>query len=174
VETTASDTPDVSRAEPIPTPPGTKKWDRDAWIQVYADKGTVKAACKAVGISRDTAYEERKRNPAFAEAWDREEVSVTDQLEKTLVEIALEGEGSHQVRALEFALKARRPAVYRESVNVNHGGKIGVEVEEGVDEAIGGYLTEIERLSERLAVLESGGQAAPAGPAEGAAVGEGS
>jgi hypothetical protein len=151
-----------------------KRWDREEWVRLYAEAGTVSAVCKAMGISRNSVYEARKREPEFAAAWDAEEVSVTDQLEKTLVQVALEGTGSSQVRALDIALKARRPERYRESVKVEHGGRIGVEVEEGVNEAIDGYLGEIERLSERVAELELGGQAAPAGAAAGPTVGEGS
>jgi hypothetical protein len=177
---TPLDAPDSSRAPepdteaaplpPIPVPPGTKKWSREGWLRVYAEKGTVKAACAAVGISRETAYAERKRNPVFAERWEVEESAVTDQLEKTLVEVALEGEGSPQVRALEFALKARRPNVYRESINVKHGGKVNVEVEESVDDAIREYAAEVGRLTERLAEVAPDGQAPVAGAAAGGSV----
>lgn len=142
----APNSPNKSRAKPP------RDWHAD-WLEVYAEKGTVTAACKAVKIGRTVAYEHRKRDPEFAAAWDRQENAVTDQLEKTLIEIALEGSGSPQIRALEFALKARRPAVYRESIKLDHGGKIGVQVEEGVNEAISGYLVEIQRLTERLAEL---------------------
>lgn len=130
-------------------------------MRVYAEKGTVKAACEAVGIHRDTAYEERKRNPAFAEAWEREESAVTDVLEKTLVEIAIDGEGSPQVRALEFALKARRPTKYRERIDVKHGGKVGVEVEEAVDEEVEDALAEVDRLTDELAKAKAAGGVEP-------------
>lgn len=128
-----------------------KAWEKD-WLAAYEEHGTVVAACKAVGISRQTAYTHRKDDEAFAAAWDKLENAVTELLEKTAVERALEGSD----RLMEFMLKARRPSVYRESVNVKHGGKVGVavEVEEGVNEAIDGLLAENDRLTERLAELE--------------------
>jgi hypothetical protein len=134
-----------------------KSWDKSVWLEAYAEHGTVTAACKVVGISRETAYQHRKKNEEFAAAWDREENAVTDKLEKTLVEVALDFTHRGQVRALDIALKARRPSVYRESLNVKHGGKVGVavEIEEGVDEAIDGLLAENDRLTERLAQLEA-------------------
>lgn len=150
--------------------PPRKRWDRQAWITIYAEKGTVKAACEAVRISRNTAYEERKRNPEFAEEWDRQEESVTDQLEKTLIEIALDSTHRHQVRALEFALKARRPSVYREQVGVKHSGKVSVEVDEGVNEEIESALAEVDRLTTRLAEMAPPGEAPLPGRAKGAAL----
>lgn len=138
-----------------------KSWSKTTWLKAYAQHGTVTAACKVAGISRETAYQHRKSDLEFAAAWDREENAVTDLLEKTLVEVALDFSHRGQVRALDIALKARRPSVYRESLNVKHGGKVGVavEIEEGVDEAIDGLLAENDRLTERLAQLESRVQA---------------
>lgn len=148
---------DASRArdlEPDPALGKTKKWDRAHWLRIYEEKGTVTAACKSVGISRQTAYTERKDNPEFAAAWDRAEAAVTDVLEKTAVERALEGSD----RLMEFMLKARRPGTYRETVSVKHGGKINIEVEEGVDEAVNDALSEVDRLTSRLAQVAPDGQ----------------
>jgi len=156
-----ADEPDKSRGKPR------KVWSKATWLEAYAKHGTVTAACKVVGISRETAYQHRKSDEEFAAAWDREENAVTDLLEKTLVEIALDFSHRGQVRALDIALKARRPSVYRESLNVKHGGKVGVavEIEEGVDEAIDGLLAENDRLTQRLAELEPAEQAEAAGSA---------
>lgn len=146
----AADASDAAQAKPL------RKWSTETWLAAYAEHGTVTAACKVVRISRETAYATRKKDAEFAAAWDKEENAVTDLLEKTLVEVALDFTHRGQVRALDIALKARRPSVYRESLNVKHGGKVGVavEIEEGVDEAIDGLLAENDRLTERLAQLE--------------------
>lgn len=145
-----SDEPDTQGKPPK------RKWSAEKWLAAYAEHGTVTAACKAIGISRDTAYRHRKEDEEFRAAWEKEEQAVTELLEKTLVEVALDFSHRGQVRALDIALKARRPSVYRESVNVKHGGKVGVavEVEETVNEAIDGLLAENDRLTERLAELE--------------------
>lgn len=42
-----------------------------AFCAALAETAIVGKACKAVGISRQTAYEWRNEIPAFAEAWDR-------------------------------------------------------------------------------------------------------
>lgn len=131
-----ADKPDKSQGVRKPR----KDWHED-WVRVYAQAGTVSKACEAVGISRETAYQHRKRFAEFAAAWDREENSVTDQLEKTLVEVALHGTGSPQVRALDIALRSRRPAKYRDNATVEHTGQV---------EHIGGFEREVAELTEKL------------------------
>lgn len=145
----ASDKSDASRGKSRK-----RQWSKDAWLAAYEKHGTVTAASKVVGIHRDTAYTARKNDPEFAEAWDKLENAVTEILEKTAVERALDGSD----RLMEFMLKARRPGTYRESLNIKHGGKVNVEVEEGVDEAIDGLLAENDRLTQRLAELEPKGE----------------
>jgi hypothetical protein len=130
---------------------------KERWLVSYQSHGTATAACEEVGIHRSTAYEHRKSDPEFAKAWDALESETTKLLEETLYERALNGDTTAAI----FMLKARRPSVYRESLNVKHAGKVGVtvEIEEGVDEAIDGLLAENDRLTERLAQLESASQA---------------
>lgn len=135
-----------------------RKWSTEKWLAAYAEHGTVTAACKVIGISRETAYATRKVDEEFAADWDKQENAVTDLLEKTLVEVALDFKHSGQVRALTLALKSRRPSKYRESIKMEHGGKITTGVEEGVDEAIRAQLAENERLRDRLAELEPAGK----------------
>lgn len=110
-----------------------KQFSYADWITVYEEKGTVTAACKAVGISRDTAYQRRRIDADFKALWDAAEQAVTEVLEKTLVEIAQDFDHKGQVRALEIALKSRRPEKYRESVKLEHGGTITHEIEVAVD-----------------------------------------
>lgn len=150
-----SDKSDGKRTKPL------REWSREDWLTAYSEHGTVTAACKVIGISRDTAYRTRNREPEFAAAWDAAENAVTTILEKTLIEIALDSSrGNEQVRALEFALKSRRPAKYRENFSVKHTGSLTVEAPDDVDAAIRRLLGEMDRRE----------QAAAPGGAEGAAV----
>lgn len=142
-----------------------KPWSRERWLEVYSEKGTVTAACKAVGISRDTAYRYRKLEPDFAAAWDREEQAVTDVLEQTLVEVALDMKHPGQVRALEFALKSRRPTKYRESLKID--GKVTHVSEQRLDDEIQEYL-------QREREAELAGEGAATGPESAASVAPGS
>jgi hypothetical protein len=159
----AADKSDKSRT----SKPRKKQWSRQAWLAAYEDKGTVTAACKHVRISRDTAYRTRHAEPEFAREWDRRESAVTDVLEKTLIEIALQGVGAPQVRALEFALKARKPGMYREHVKVEHGGgyRVTHEKEENIDDEIARFLAANDEISDRSPEAESAGADRAAGQA---------
>lgn len=79
---------------------------------------TVSGACRAARINRTTAYRRRVADEDFALAWHDLEESATDRLEATAYRRALEGSD----RLMEFLLKARRPDLYREGVNVHHTG----------------------------------------------------
>lgn len=136
-----ANTPDTQRAKPR------RKWSLEKWLEVYAEKGTVTAACKVVGISRETAYATRKRDPEFAEAWDKLEHAVTDLLEKTLVEVALDFSHKGQVRALDIALKARRPSKYREGLKVEHGGTIKHDVATSFDHEVEELVTQMREAA---------------------------
>lgn len=129
------------------------------WIAAYEQHGTVTAASKAVGISRDTAYRRRRESEEFAAMWDEAERAVTEVLETTLVDIALDGDHKDQVRALEFALKSRRPEKYREHVKLEHGGTVNHEVEVGIDAA----LADLEERLGLAPAADSSEQTAPPG-----------
>jgi len=122
------------------------RFDFGTWVAAYEEHGTVVAACKVVGISPDTAYRRRRESEEFASMWDEAEGAVTEVLEKTLVQIALDPDHKDQVRALEFALKSRRPDKYRENVRLEHGGTINHNVEVGIDAAL-------VSLEERLGLI---------------------
>jgi hypothetical protein len=68
----------------------------------------IKVACSAAGVSRQTAYQHRKSDHAFAEAWyDAIEASV-DRLEARAFELAEQGDPN----LITFLLKCHRPAIY--------------------------------------------------------------
>lgn len=136
----------ATKSKPIK---GRRDW-KSKWLEAYQAHGTAKAASEVVRVNESRPYEARKKDPEFAKAWDELECETTKLLEETLYERALAGDTTAAI----FMLKARRPAVYRESLNVKHGGKVSVEVEDSVNEAIDGLLAENDRLTERLAELE--------------------
>lgn len=111
------------------------------WIEKFltalAECGNVSRACKKAGIARQTAYRTRKEEPEFAALWD-EAISVAvglleDEAWRRAREGVLEpefykGEKVGTVRKfsdtlLIFLLKAHRPALYRENIDVTSGGK---------------------------------------------------
>lgn len=118
---------------------------RPAFLKGFQKAGTVTGGCEHAKINRTTAYRERQRNETFALAWDDVEAGVTLHLESRAVELALAGE----VRLLEFLLKARLPAVYREYHQVELAGPDGGPVK------LDGLGLDLEKLSDRdLASLQ--------------------
>jgi hypothetical protein len=94
---------------------------RPAFLAGFAESGTVKSGCLKAGISRWTAYNERQKNETFALAWHDVEEDLTDRLESKAVELAMAGD----VKLIEFLLKARKPAMYRERHLLEHTGAEG-------------------------------------------------
>ena len=95
-----------------------RKWQPE-FLQALADTGTVVQACKAAGISRSAAYRARQADEDFALAWHDVDETFIETLERVAYVRALNGSD----RLIEFLLKAKRPAVYRESsLNVHHSG----------------------------------------------------
>lgn len=91
-----------------------------------------------VGISRNTAYEHRQQDEAFAIAWADVEEETTEAMEAEAYRRGTLGvekpiyQGGALVGYVQefsdtlliFMLKARRPDKYRENVKVEHGGAI--------------------------------------------------
>lgn len=94
-----------------------------AFLEAFAEYGTVSHACRASGVSRATVYRHREDHPEFAEQWAAVEESVSDDLEPEAVTRAKDGSDL----LLIFLLKARRPHRYRESSTVNHTGNLSLE-----------------------------------------------
>jgi hypothetical protein len=154
------DAPDVQRVR-------TERWDRVGWLHCFEYTGMVTAACALMGISRQTAYEERQRNEGFAVAWHDVEERVVERMEREAVRRAVEGVETPLVSAgklvttvrtysdglLQFMLKARRPETYRERVDLTHGGGVKIDKTVRVDLAKldADELAALERISDKLA-----------------------
>lgn len=61
------------------------------FCEVLAETGIVTEACRAVGISRDTAYAHRRRNPLFAAAWAAALSHARNRLADALLARSIEG-----------------------------------------------------------------------------------
>lgn len=129
-----------------------KEEAQDRFLAAYQESCIVGEAAKASGVTRRTLYRWKDADREFASRWEETRRYVRDNLEGIAYKRADEGSDTLVI----FLLKSLDPGRYRESVNVKHGGKVGVavEVEEGVNEAIDGLLAENDRLTERLAELE--------------------
>lgn len=140
-ETPKKDTPAGGQALP--------SWGQ-RFLDAFRDTGIVQEAAKKAGVGKATVYRHKASNPTFAAAWDEVEEWTTQQLEQVAVKRAVDGSDL----LLIFLLKARRPHIYRETMKVEHGGKISHEIEQGIHAAIEAHVAENERLRDRLAELE--------------------
>jgi len=75
------------------------------FIETLEAQGTVLHACKAAGISRQTAYRWQRDDPQFADAWYEAHEQAVDSVENVLFQKALSGDTICMI----FYLKAHRP-----------------------------------------------------------------
>jgi hypothetical protein len=109
-----------------------------SFLEALSVGGSVTHAAKRAGVARQRFYEQREADGAFASTWDEALAQGTEALEDEARRRAAEGweEPIYQrgelvghVRKysdnlLIFLLKARDPARFRESVQVNAGGEV--------------------------------------------------
>jgi hypothetical protein len=102
------------------------------FLNVLASSGNVSAACRAVGVNRQRAYDTRARDDAFRQNWNAALENALDDLEGELRRRALEGTDKPvyfggklvgDVKAYNdnlgmFLLKSRRREVFGDSVKV--------------------------------------------------------
>lgn len=102
------------------------------FLDGFAEQKTVSAASKLAGINRSTVYERRKTDPEFEEQFLDVEEEITQALEREAMRRAAEGvtrpifhlgkeigvERKFSDTLLIFLLKARRPDVYRERIDI--------------------------------------------------------
>lgn len=98
----------------------------------------VARAARLCGVSRQTVYNHRWNDEAFAAAWDEALVEGVDRLEEeaerrgfkgVLEPVYYKGEKVGSVRRYSdtlaiFLLKAYRPEKYRENIDITSGGKV--------------------------------------------------
>ena len=110
------------------------------FLAAFEDLGTITAACRQVGVGRQTVYDWRQADEDFAVALHDARKAVADDLEIEAIRRAKDGSDT----LLIFLLKAHAPDRFRENVRVEHSGKIAHDTS-------GMSLKELERLADQLA-----------------------
>ena len=113
-------------------------------LEALRDGAAVAEAAEAAGVRRNTLWRWRQADEAFALAYHDAEEHGTDTLEKVARKRAVEGSDT----LLIFLLKARRPAMYRDSVKID---ATVTSRDPGIREAAGRDPELFERLSRLLA-----------------------
>lgn len=115
----------------------TRPWPTWAqpFLELFAQTGNVMLSARGAGVQRQTPYQLRARDEAFAQAWADADEASTQALE---AEARRRGMQSSD-KLLIFLLQARRPEVYRTNHRVEltgaEGGPIRTEVvPEGLDD----------------------------------------
>lgn len=97
---------------------------QDRFVEIFAMSLNVALAAQGAGVSRVSAYRERKRNPEFAAAWEDAREAAAERLEAAAYERARNISDT----LLIFLLKSHKPERYRESVQQQHTGVLEVIV----------------------------------------------
>jgi hypothetical protein len=103
------------------------------FLEVLATTGNVSRAAELAGVPRRTAYDQRERDPEFAQKWDEALQVSYDAIEHAVRNRAVEGweepvfyQGEivgyvrrYNDENARFLLKAKRPQEFRERVEVS-------------------------------------------------------
>ena len=112
-------------------PEGTEGDWTQAFLLELAQRGNVTDACRAAGVSRNTAYQKRMLDEVFAECWDFARAAAGDALEREAWRRAVEGVASAKTVAGEreeyreysdalliVLLKGAKPEKYKENAPI--------------------------------------------------------
>lgn len=94
-----------------------------AFLDALRQCGTVKEACEATGVSRDTVSRWKKDDKEFVVAYDDANDDFTESLEK----VAFERAKDKSDLLLMFTLKKREPA-YRDNFKMEHTGEVSIKL----------------------------------------------
>ena len=84
---------------------------QDRFVEIFAMSLNVALAAQGAGVSRVSAYRERKKNPEFAAAWEDAREAAAERLEAA----AFERARNISDTLLIFLLKSHKPERYREN-----------------------------------------------------------
>lgn len=90
------------------------------FLEILGGTCNVTLAAKGAGVGRVTVYEHYKLFPDFAEAWNDAKEAAIELLE---AEVWQRARKQSDLLAI-FLLKAHKPQMYREKVDVTHGGEL--------------------------------------------------
>jgi hypothetical protein len=121
--------------------------------KLMSSAGNVTKASQTIKIARNTAYEHKKADADFSQAWDNVIEACADAAEQELYRRSIKGyvepvfykgEMVSKIRKfsdrlLEFYLKGKRPEVYRERLDINNTvqGSLDVNIEFEIDKIYG-------------------------------------
>jgi hypothetical protein len=102
------------------------RWKR-RFISALSKAPSVKAACAAAGISRDAAYDNRRRDPQFAAAWQAAIDLSIDQVESQTIQFVLDGPSDNGTASAwaslaMFLLKSHKRSVYGDKIEAAFAG----------------------------------------------------
>ena len=83
-----------------------------AFLRHLEESGSVSLAAARTGIARNTVYERRKADPAFALGWRRAVWLAAEALRDAAIARALDGSQACDDRLLMFVLRLMRPEVF--------------------------------------------------------------
>lgn len=111
---------------------------KQKFLEVLAETHNVRAACKAAGISRTTAYTWREQDEQFMLDWEN---ALDDAVEDLLGALHERAKDKSDLAAF-FLVKGRRPE-YRDSYKVEHSGSVKTGLEAALE---GMSLGELQNL----------------------------
>jgi hypothetical protein len=114
--------PTANRTNRAPKKKTVLDW-KEHFLDIFRLTANISAACKAVGISRDTFYRRRDSDKAFAEELIEAREDAIEALEFEARRRAMD----RSDLLLMFLLKAHRPELYRDKFEVKHAGSIGID-----------------------------------------------
>lgn len=110
---------------------------RETFLAGLATTGRIYLAAQIAGVDPKTAYNHRRGDPEFAQAWELALTEAVVVAESTLYERAITGVSD---ACLIFLLKCRKRAVYGDKARLEltgaDGGPIRVKAEDLTDDAL--------------------------------------
>jgi hypothetical protein len=89
---------------------------KPVFLREYPKHGTIIRTAEAVGISRTTFHRWREIDPQFAQDFIEADSKLTERLERTAYNIAVDNRHKAQATLLIFLLKSRNPEKYKERI----------------------------------------------------------
>ncbi len=126
------------------------------FLLFLAEGNTVTSAARAIGVSRQAAYQYRDVDAGFKQAWDNAIEEGLDTLEDEAIRRAKKSSDL----LLIFMLKAKRPEIYRETIEVNVNWRAelrqsGVDPEQYLQQMIEQARLQLEASSDIIDITTS-------------------
>lgn len=116
------------------------------WLQAYATVGNVTKACEIAEVGHTTVYDWLNADEGFKASYAQSAEIFTDSLEQTMWDRLAEPEGNRGSDILlMFALKARRPDIYRD---------LAIVVDDKAIEAMSEVKALVSKMREKQAVKQ--------------------